>query len=637
MESNSGKMLVDPDSYAAEMERRFQETAGTSKWYGVYQARKAAFEARKQAAVSQAAAPLRPISTSPPRPIAAPARRSTYVVENSHAESEAARTPKAMSPSWPEELARSARKAALVAKRKAAEKKAAEKKAAEQKGSEKAASAKKVAEKKDTGSPKGVSASSPEVVIDSDSDGAEVMFSAWQPRKKAIKEEPTEGSSSVGNAPPINQAPTTAAKLAKLPAKATLPSAASAARHPSTAKNTSRHHSSTGVKNEDAEKPATQAKRPADPGQDDRRPSAAKKARESSVASSSESPGLPTRRAGAAREPPLWYKQLPKPKGDRGRDESGAETAIGRLKASIRAVRASPSALAKESRDIVERLHALIFLPVDAKLLRRTRILDNNDGLPQLFDSAFTNGIEWPWYLKADAEELYNKWYTGEFETDLYRGITRGLPTKKGKGKGKADASAADRLAEGHQRFKLMDPKQHGNGLLLNGAWFPSQLAALRDGGHGSSQGGITGNPTSGAYSVIMAGGEDPSGKPYPNEDGGDEVLYCGTDNKDKSLNQPSPDTASLLTNYRTKQPVRLFRSHNLDSPFAPELGFRYDGLYDVVSFEDMDPPENKRRRHRFRLVRRAGQDPIRSEGAAKRPTKQEINEYEKDKKNRGR
>ena len=625
MGSNSGKRLLDPDAYAAEMERRFQETSGTSKWYGVYQARKAAFEARKQAAASQAAqtaAPPRPIFTSSPGPIAAPARRSTYVVENSPAESEAAVTPKAMSPSWPEELAGSARKAALVAERKAAEKKAAEKKAAEQKGAEKAASV-----------------SSPEVFIDSDSDGAEVMFSAWQPRKKAIKREPTEGSSSVVNAPPINEAPTTAARMAKLPAKPTLPSAASAARHPSIAKNnTSRHPSSTGVKNEDAEKPATLAKRPAaDSGQDDQRPSTAKKARESSVASSSESPGLPIGRAGAAREPPLWYKQLPKPKGDRGRDESGAETAIGRLKASIRAVRASPSALAKESRDIVERLHALIFLPVDAKLLRRTRVLDNNDGLPQLFDSAFTNGVDWPWYLKADAEELYNKWCTGEFETDLYRGLVRSFANKKGKGKGKADASAADRLAEGHLRFKLMDPKQHGNGLLLNGAWFPLQLAALRDGGHGSSQGGITGNPTSGAYSVIMAGGEDPSGKPYPNEDGGDEVLYCGTDNKDKNLNQPSPDTAALLTNYRTKQPVRLFRSHNLDSPFAPELGFRYDGLYDVVSYEDMDAPENKRRRHRFRLVRRAGQDPIRSEGAAKRPTKQEIDEYEKDKKNRGR
>jgi hypothetical protein len=630
MEPNPRKMLVDRDAYAAEMDRRFQETRGTSKWYALYEGRKAAFDARQQAA-----APPRSISTPSPGAITAPARRSTYIVENSPAESEAAVTPKAMSPSWPEELAGSARKAALVAERKAAEKKAAEKKAAE-----KTASEKKTAEKKATVSPRGLSASSPEIIIDSDSDGAEVMLSAWQPRKKPIKKEPTEGSSSVGDAPPLHERSTPA--TAKLPARGGNGSARSANRDMPTvssaaAKETSRRPSgiSPAVKDEDGEKPVNPAKRPAESGHNDQKSSAAKKARQSSSASSS--PALPTRRTGTDREPPNWYKQLAKPPGVRGRNQSDAEIAIGRLKTSIKAVRANPSALAKEGKEIAERLHALIFLPVDGKLLRQTRILDNNDGLPQLFDSAFTNGIEWPWYLKADAEELYNKWYTGEFETDLYRGINRGLPTKKGKGKGKADASVADRLAEGHQRFKLMDPKQHGNGLLLNGAWFPSQLAALRDGGHGSSQGGITGNPTSGAYSVIMAGGEDPSGKPYPNEDGGNEVLYCGTDNKDKNLNQPSPDTASLLTNYRTKQPVRLFRSHNLDSPFAPELGFRYDGLYDVVSYEDMDAPENKRRRHRFRLVRRAGQDPIRSEGAAKRPTKQEVDEYEKDKKNRGR
>ena len=291
----------------------------------------------------------------------------------------------------------------------------------------------------------------------------------------------------------------------------------------------------------------------------------------------------------------------------------------------------------KEVGEIAERLHALILLPVDGKLLRQMRILDNKDGLPQLFDKAFANDIDWPWWLKADAEELYNKWCTGEFETDLYRGIERSFANKKGKGKGKADSSSADSLMKGHERFKLMDPKQHGNGLLLNGAWWPSQLTALRDGGHGATQGGITSNPKEGAYSVIMAGGEDPSGQPYLNEDNGSEVLYCGTDNKNPDVNKPSLDTEALLTNYRTKQPVRLFRSHNLDSKFAPELGFRYDGLYDVVSYEDMDPPENKRRRHRFKLVRRAGQDPIRSEGPAKRPTKQEIDEFEKDKKNRGR
>ena len=589
MDANTGKMLVDRAAYAAEMERRFKETASTSKWYGEYQARKAASDARKRAAEIAAAAE----STSSPEVITAPVIRTASVAEKNTAEKTSA-----------------ASEAAVI--------------------------------------PRANSASSPEV-IDSDSDGAEASLSTWQPRKKPFKNESTQGSSSAGNAPPINEPPinegsTPAATTTKLPAKPSLSAAISRSRLPSVAtsaraKAAPRHPSSTSVKAEDVEKLAKQAKRPAETDQTDRRPSAAKKARESSTASSSSgSPALPIRLAGAEREPPAWYKQLPKPKGDRARNQSDAEVAILRLKAHINRVMAAhdkQAALAKEGKEIVERLHALIFLPVDGKLLRQTRVLDNKDGLPQLFDPAFTNGIDWPFYLKADAEELYNKWYTGEFETDLYRGIVRGLPTKKGKGKGK-DASVADRLAEGHQRFRLMDPKQHGNGLLQNGTWFPSQLAILRDGGHGASQGGITGTPTSGAYSVIMAGGVDPSGQPYPNEDRGSEVLYCGTDNT-KPLNQPSPDTASLLTNHRTKQPVRLFRSHNLDSPFAPELGFRYDGLYDVASYEDMDPPENKRRRHRFRLVRRAGQDPIRSEGAAKRPTKQEIDEYEKDRKNRGR
>jgi hypothetical protein len=585
-----GPMPRDPDAYKAYMDRLFEETKFTSPWYAYYGARKAASDAKKKAAAgSEAAVPLQAVSAS----------SSTAV-------------------------ATSSREAALVAEKEPTEKRTA--------GSEAVIS------------PKAVSASSPDTIIISDSDDPEVSLSAWKPRKSRVKKEPTpiEGSSSV------NEGITPAASTAKTPARGgtgVARTAGSDARDVSSAeaKNKSRRQSSASgaVKGEDGEKPTHQVKRPVESDHNDGRLSAAKKARESSSASSS--PALPTRRTGADREPPAWYKQLPKPKGDRARNQSDAEIAILRLKTSINRVKVAQNsllALAKEVDEIVERLHALIFLLVDGKLLRQTRMLDNKDGLPQLFDSAFTDGVDWPWYVKADAEELYNKWYTGEFETDLYRGITRGLPAKKGKGKAKADDSVADRLAEGHEgheRFKLMGPKQHGNGLLLNGAWWPTQLAVFRDGGHGATQSGITGNPTSGAYSVIMAGGVDPSGQPYPNEDRGSEVLYCGTDNKDKTQNKPSPDTASLLTNHRTKQPVRLFRSHNLGSSFAPELGFRYDGLYDVASYEDMDPPDNKRRRHRFKLVRRAGQDPIRSEGAGKRPTKQEIDEYEKDKKNRGR
>lgn len=76
--------------------------------------------------------------------------------------------------------------------------------------------------------------------------------------------------------------------------------------------------------------------------------------------------------------------------------------------------------------------------------------------------------------------------------------------------------------------------------------------------------------------------------------------------------------------------PVRLLRSHKLKSDYAPEKGFRYDGLYDVVSVERLDPANSLRQRHRFRLVRQPEQDRIRSSGPEVRPTTQELEEYAK-------
>ena len=370
-------------------------------------------------------------------------------------------------------------------------------------------------------------------------------------------------------------------------------------------------------------------KRPADSAPyDDRRASGSKHARKSSSAASPQVATMELPRGtGVDRKPPKWYTDLPKPKGTREAHESGSETALQRMKDHIKKAKISrqPSLY----NDILEDLHRLIFLPVSDKLLRKTRMLDNHDGLPQLFDNEFSGGVNWPWYIKADAEELYNKWCAKIFETDLYRGLIRG---------GKGTGNSADRLAKddgGH--FRLMNPRQHGNGRLINGSWYPSQLAVLRDGGHGASQGGITASPKDGAFSVIMAGGMDPKGRPYPNVDNGNEVLYCGTDNTNAEIDAPSHDTKAMLVNHEEGKPVRLFRSSNLNNRYAPELGFRYDGLYSVAGYEKMDPEGEKRNRHRFKLVRCPGQDPIRSEGPAKRPTVQEIDEYEKDKKNRGR
>lgn len=372
---------------------------------------------------------------------------------------------------------------------------------------------------------------------------------------------------------------------------------------------------------------------------DDRRSSASKQAKRTSTAGpSSRLPILSTvRRTGVDRQPPDWYKALPKPKGTRESNESAAEIALTSMKSNIKVIKASnpknkAAMLAATSAKIIDKLHKLTFLAVTDKLLRKTRTLDNGDGLPQLFDKAFSGGIDWPWYLQADAEELYNKWCTRIFETDLYRGLQRAL-----KSKNKTPASNYDKLEEGSERFRLVDPKEHGNGLLVNGTWWPTQLAVLRDGGHGSSQAGITSHPVEGAFSVIVSGGLDSTNQPYPNIDNGNEVLYCGTDNHSAEVNEPSRDTRAMILNHENKRPVRLFRSSNLGSPYAPEQGFRYDGLYEVAEIELMDPPEEKRKRHRFRLVRCDAQDPIRYAGLARRPTKEELEEYEKDRKNRGR
>ena len=123
-----------------------------------------------------------------------------------------------------------------------------------------------------------------------------------------------------------------------------------------------------------------------------------------------------------------------------------------------------------------------------------------------------------------------------------------------------------------------------------------------------------------------MSGGGD-----YPDEDHGDTVLYCGTDS---TTGRPSEYTSHMLESERNGTPVRLLRSHNLRSQYAPQYGFRYDGLYDVVSHEIMD---SNKQRHRFRLVRQEGQDPFRGTEPAKRPTQREVDELLKDRANWGK
>jgi hypothetical protein len=98
-------------------------------------------------------------------------------------------------------------------------------------------------------------------------------------------------------------------------------------------------------------------------------------------------------------------------------------------------------------------------------------------------------------------------------------------------------------------------------------------------------------------------------------------VEYCGTTNRTPI---PTADTLLLEKSYLQRQPIRVLRAANKTSRYAPREGVRYDGLYEIVDREVLDPAIAM---SRFSLRRLAGQDPIRYQGVEARPTNQELME----------
>lgn len=116
------------------------------------------------------------------------------------------------------------------------------------------------------------------------------------------------------------------------------------------------------------------------------------------------------------------------------------------------------------------------------------------------------------------------------------------------------------------------------------------------------------------------------SGGGYANIDSGDSVKYCGTQGTE---NSPSLGTSLMLKSYETQQPIRLLRSASLPATnaYRPVRGLRYDGLYSVTSHEILD---TKTSMYRFAMSRLWGQDPIRYSGDGMVPSKAQILELDK-------
>jgi hypothetical protein len=157
-----------------------------------------------------------------------------------------------------------------------------------------------------------------------------------------------------------------------------------------------------------------------------------------------------------------------------------------------------------------------------------------------------------------------------------------------------------------------LDPRSHktpfnvfgANGLIV-GDWWPRQIAALRDGAHGSKGGGISGTTNDGCYSVVVSQlYEDIDG------DGGDEILYSSTRGKTMDDVRANKFTKALLRSVQTRKPVRVLRASGSKWKHAPRVGIRYDGVYRVVNSKEVDKGDEGAYMQ-FKLLRLPGQNPI--------------------------
>lgn len=255
------------------------------------------------------------------------------------------------------------------------------------------------------------------------------------------------------------------------------------------------------------------------------------------------------------------------------------------------------------------RLHQMEFYDFISEILVvRSKLLEDH-GFPAIFDS---KGI--PWDLRADAMMLFKKWCMRQWDPDLLRGIV----TKKGTTS--KEKTMNTRSIEKDYPLKV-SANYAGTGELMNGQWWPLQICTIRDGAHGTPEGGIYGQAKKGAYSIIM------SGAGYADVDEGDRIKYCGTSGE---ANKPTAFTERMLESAKFKNPIRVLRSAALTgkhSKFRPAKGLRYDGLYEITEYELLDQGTSM---YRFSLERCPGQDPIRYQGVGIRPTEEELSQYTK-------
>jgi len=102
---------------------------------------------------------------------------------------------------------------------------------------------------------------------------------------------------------------------------------------------------------------------------------------------------------------------------------------------------------------------------------------------------------------------------------------------------------------------------------------------------HVPIQAGIAGSQTEGAESIVLSGGYE------DDVDNGDTIVYTGHGGRDPSTGQQIRDqpfsrgNRALAFSKQNGLPVRVIRGFGHDSPYSPNSGYSYDGLYAVEDY----------------------------------------------------
>lgn len=139
------------------------------------------------------------------------------------------------------------------------------------------------------------------------------------------------------------------------------------------------------------------------------------------------------------------------------------------------------------------------------------------------------------------------------------------------------------------------------------GTMFSDRLQLSRTGFHPHPVRGIHKNKTTGRVSIVN------SLLYEKDDDHGDKILYTGEGGRNKPTKMQHADqflikgNRALVEKITSGDPIRVIRGNNKKNEHAPATGYRYDGLYNVDSYQEARSAHGFRI-YRFTMVRLPGQ-----------------------------